>query len=157
MGQSAYGAQYKYVFGGQFFRNIIFGGYYANTPNKTLDPIVFLANDTLAYNDRNIAGGISNGLDIGTDFLITNKTLVSTTVNYDDIRYKTIYTPDSSDDGKGIGGTLGVNQLVSDRLKLSLEGSLREIYDSYRVGISWLPPFLKKIGFLDFGKNKTQK
>ena len=147
MAQNAYGARYQYAFDNKFFRDISLGGYYADTPNKSLDSVALISDGASAINDRNIAGGMSKGFDIGTDWLLTNWTILTGHVSYDSLHYKTIYSPNSPDDASGIGGSLGINQLLGDHLKLSAEGNISKLYDSYKVGISWLPPAMTKLGF----------
>ena len=147
MAQNAYGATYQYAFDNKFIRDISIGGFYADTPNKSLDSLAFIYNGASAINDRNIAGGTSKSVNVGSDLLLTNRTMLTGHLYYDDLHYKTIYTASSPYNSSRMGGSLAVNQLIGDHLKLSAEGSLRALYDSYKVGISWLPKTTANIGF----------
>ncbi|MFA6037763.1 MAG: IPT/TIG domain-containing protein [Legionellales bacterium] len=140
--QNAYGIRYQHSLDNNFMQNINFGAYYANAPNVALDPVIFDVSGVAAINYRNIAGATSTGLDMGSSFRLSPSTELSAQVYYDDVRYNTEFTDDSSFDGSGLGGELGVKQLLSDRIAVSAVGSVRELYDVYTVGISWLPPSL---------------
>lgn len=147
MSQNAYGMRYQQVFNNSFLQDVNVGGYYAKTPNKSLNPILFSIDGENAINYRNIAGATSKGLDVGSDLQITKSTELSGHIYYDDVHYNTIYA-NSSDNGHGIGGSLGISQLVGNNLSVLAEGSVRKIYNTYKIGVSWLLPYLaKNLGF----------
>lgn len=147
MAQNAYGLDYQHVFNHGIFQDISLNGYYANTPNKTLDAVDFLTNGgILSTNYRNVAGGTSFGFNVGSDIKLSKYTALAGHVFYDRVYYNTI-NQNSTEDASGLGASLAVNQIINKHFKLVAEGSTRKIYDTLKFGISWLPPVLAKNGF----------
>jgi hypothetical protein len=138
--QNAYGARFQQNMNNSLIQDVNVGGYWAKAPNTDLSTITFAGDDGYNYtNERNLAGATSQGLDAGVDFLVTPSTLVNAKVYYDDVKYDTEFTSDSTYDANGIGGSLKVNQLIGDRIQLSVDGELREIYNSYGAEIAYAP------------------
>ena len=130
--QNAYGVSYQHVFEEGIIRTINFTGYYTNTHNKLLDPIIFSSGDSKYKNYRNVAGGTSKGFDVGSDLLLSKNTGISGHIFYDFLKYNTIYTPNSKYDTSGIGGNVSIDQIITDHIKLSVSGNIRKIYDVYK-------------------------
>jgi hypothetical protein len=145
--QDAYGIRFQQLFEQPLLQAINFGGYYARAADKDLSPVIFTSNGSncdglvglSCINYRRIAGATSSGLDAGTELLITPSTLLSGNLYYDKVYYHTALTGDSSHDSDGLGGSLGLKQLLGDSLKLWGEASLRKVYNNYEGGLSWLP------------------
>ncbi|MFA6409419.1 MAG: IPT/TIG domain-containing protein, partial [Gammaproteobacteria bacterium] len=146
MTQDAFGAKYQQLLKNDFWQDINIGSYYANTPNKGLSAIETYAAGYAQDNYRNIAGATSKGFDIGSDFALTHSTELNGHFYYDSVYYNNIYSI-SKNDSTGIGYSLGLSQLLGDHIKISADASKRKIYDTYKLGISWLPPYIaKKLG-----------
>ena len=145
MSQNALGMSYQHIFDQGIIRDINFTGFYANTPNKLLDPVIFSSGGTNYENYRNIAGGTSKGLEVSSDLLLTKNTVVAGHLYYDSLKYDTINSI-SAFDTSGVGGGVSVNQLLTDHVKIYGEGNVRKLYDTYKLGVSWLPPVMSKLG-----------
>jgi len=99
--QDALGARYQRVIeGNSLIRALDMGGYYAAAHNIGLAPIYFISNGfnclgnpsgLACVNERNIAGGISSGLDLGFTSLVTPHILIQSRLNYDNLHYSTIF------------------------------------------------------------------
>jgi len=142
MTQNAFGISYQYVFENNFIRDINFTGYYAHAPNKSLKPISLA--DYINY--RNIAGGVSKGFNIGSDLLLTQYTVLSGHIYYDHLQYNTTYTASTPFNTRGMGVNVGIDQLITDQLKVYTEGNIRKLYNIYKIGITYLPPALSNLG-----------
>lgn len=150
--QDAIGARYQRVFDENIvIKALSIGGYHAKAHNINLAPIYYTSNGfnclgmapgLQCINERNIAGGISSGLDIGLTALMTSTTLVQGKLNYDSLRYNTIFTRHSTYDTQGLGGTVNVEQLLTSNLKLSGGAEVRKIYNSFDVALSWFSPLI---------------
>ncbi len=90
-------------------------------------------------NERHIAGASSSGIDVGTEVLLSPKTLLGGNVYFDRVRYGTQLTGDTSQNRQGLGGGIKLKQLFKGgNFKLWGEVSVRKIYDTYEGGVSWL-------------------
>ncbi|MEN9916315.1 MAG: hypothetical protein RLY40_247, partial [Pseudomonadota bacterium] len=137
--QSAYGVRFQQLFEQPYWQNINLGGYYASAANKDLPPVIFIANGFRYLNERRIAGASSLGIDVGTEVLLSPKTLLGGNVYFDRVSYGTQLTGDTNQNRQGLGGGVKIKQLFGGNFKLWGEVSVRKIYDSYEGGISWLP------------------
>lgn len=147
--QDAYGIDYQYNFldNGHALKRINFGGYYANTPNIGLDSVSFLSDGIncsaaaglYCVNDRNIAGARTKGMSIDGDVNLSSSTQLKTTANYDQVNYHTIYISNAADNAAGFGGGVGVTQLITGQMKIATNASVRKIYNTYSLSLSWLP------------------
>jgi hypothetical protein len=157
MSQNAFGLRYQYSFVDRMVQNISVGVYYSNAPSKMLEPLkfsgagcdgVFPGQECL--NLRNIAGGVSRGFDIGAELKLSETALLGGKVHYDDIYYKTIYNTPNKDgkdnSGQGLGWTLNLTKIISDRVKMAASASMRRTYNLYEAGIHWMPAHLAKHG-----------
>ncbi|MFJ1270167.1 Ig-like domain-containing protein [Legionella lytica] len=156
--QDAYGIRLQRVFNGSVLQGLNWGGYSADARSKDLKPLVFMSNgtncggflsDLHCINYRHLAGGLSKGLDAGIDFLLSPLTLISTSLYYDQVHYRTVFSSASSENRHGMGGGIRLNQLLGDHLKLNAEFSVRKIYDTYQARLSWLPSFQKMRGGME--------
>ncbi len=147
--QSAYGVRFQQLFEQPYWQNINLGAYYARAANKDLPSAIFSVNGLSYLNERRIAGASSSGIDVGTEVLLSPKTLLSGNVYFDSVYYDTKLTGDISQNRQGLGGGIKIKQLFGGNFKLWGEVSVRKIYDSYEGGVSWLPA-PKQLG-LEFG------
>jgi len=138
--QDAYGVRYQYMLPVGIFRDISVGGYYTNTPN------VLLNSDDSGYAYSNIAGATVKGIDIGTSVNLSKTATVNSNIYYDDLRYNTEFYPTKDINLKGLGFSLELTNIFTPRVKFSASASLRQPFDSYGVGIHWLPPMLTQFG-----------
>ncbi|RYW87865.1 hypothetical protein D7221_08990, partial [Legionella pneumophila] len=167
--QDAYGVRFQQLFNAPFLQGFNLGGYYADASSKDLNPVIFTSNGSncggfasglQCINYRHLAGATSTGADAGIDVLLTPSTLISGTLYYDQVRYNPIFSHTSDEDRNGLGGGVRLNQLLGERLKLTGEATVREIYDTYQAGLSWLPNFQKtKLGIelSLFGQHVTSR
>ncbi|WP_246562582.1 IPT/TIG domain-containing protein [Rickettsiella endosymbiont of Dermanyssus gallinae] len=137
--QFAYGVRFRQVFESPYRPSISLGGYYARAANKDLPPVVFSVNGLNYLNERRIAGAISSGIDVGTELLLSRKTLLGGNLYFDRVRYGTQLTGATSRNRQGLGGGIKLEQLFGGSFKLWTEASVRNSYDSYGAGASWLP------------------
>ena len=146
--QDAYGVRLEHLLNSPFLQDLNFGGYYAEANNKRFNGITFLSNGTNCngfeagincINYRNLAGAQSSGVDMGTKFLLSSKTLINTNLYYDNVRYNTIFDNTPNYNRQGLGFGVRVNQLLNEQFKFSGEVTTREIYDTYQAGINWRP------------------
>ncbi|WP_412758272.1 IPT/TIG domain-containing protein, partial [Legionella bozemanae] len=154
--QDAYGVRFQQLFNAPFLQGFNLGGYYADASSKNLNPVIFtsdvsncggFASGLQCINYRHLAGATSTGADVGIDVLLTPSTLVSGNLYYDQVRYNPIFSPTSDEDRNGLGGGVRLNQLLGERFKFTGEATVREIYDTYQAGLSWLSNFQKmKLG-----------
>jgi hypothetical protein len=144
--QSAYGVELQQALHQNFFQDINLGGYRSEAPNVSLSEVTFNSDGLYYTNQRHIAGAVSQGADIGTHMKLTSRTGLGAKLFYDDVHYNTAFTEDSSENSAGIGGSLSLEQILSDRLKLSIKSDVREIYDTYRTEIAYAPAFGQSLG-----------
>lgn len=146
VGQWAYGLSLRHNFHESFFRDVNLNSYWSKAPNVSLSDQVFSVDDILYTNERNLAGATAEGVDVGTDINVGSKTLLGGKLYYDKVDYHTEFTSDSDYNNSGIGGSLQIDQILNDRLKLSLLGEARALYNSYGGSISFVPGFFNPLG-----------
>lgn len=144
--QTAYGVELQQALQDTIFQNVSFGGYRSQAPNVSLSDVTFVQNDLYYTNQRNIAGAVAQGADIGTDVTLTAKTALNLKVNYDDVYYHTDLTGDTSQNSSRLGASASLQQILSDRLKFSLQTEQRAIDDTYRAELAWAPECGQAIG-----------
>ncbi|MCD8542936.1 MAG: hypothetical protein LRY69_06045 [Gammaproteobacteria bacterium] len=144
--QYAYGAAYQYLFNDGWLKNVELSTYYANAKSQNLDTIRFETDGEFYDNYRHVAGAISQGSAATLNILPWSTGLVGLGLNYDRVNYDTKYDDTEADDSEGFGFTLSLEQLLSKHLKMTIEGSQREVYDRYVAGISLLTPSNLEIG-----------
>lgn len=143
--QNAYGFRYEYAVNNPFWRNLDLGAFYSKADSKSLDPIFMTINGMNAINYRHIAGGIDTGFDVSSEFYLSKYTAFNAHVYYDKVEYSTKFIG-SSKDSCGFGWSAALNQLIGKHFIIGAEASNRKIYDTYTANISWLPPYLSKLG-----------
>ncbi len=141
--QNAYGARYLKTLKG-LLQSVEMGGYYAKAQNQSLNPINYTAGGLSYRNDRNIAGGTSQGADVKINLLLAASSLLKPAINYDSLSYSPAYS--SISDNKGLGGGANFTQLLAPNLKADVGVSVRAIGNSYQAALAWLPTQLKRHG-----------
>jgi len=146
--QRAYGLQLRQNLDNTIMRSIQGGGYVAVAPGHAL-PSYTIINGGFAYtNQRNIAGSTSRGFDAGADFALGDSALLTTKLLYDDIDYDTRFSTTSLG-RSGMGASLQLDQLLSERVLMSLKAESRSLMDSYGTELRWRPEALPlNIGLL---------
>ncbi|MDR3503314.1 MAG: Ig-like domain-containing protein [Legionella sp.] len=149
--QMAYGGRFQQLLNSNWVQEFNLGGYWAQANNKDLNPVLFTSNGfncggygagLTCINFRHLAGATSQGLDAGIDLLLTPATFIKTNLYYDQVHYRTQFNAintNSVKDRSGIGVGFKIDQLLGQRFKVLGEASLREIYDTYQAGFSFIP------------------
>jgi hypothetical protein len=153
--QTAYGVQLQQNFHDPLFQDVNFGGYWSKASNVGLDDVVFVDNGLYYTNERNIAGAVTEGVDVGTDLILTPATGLNMTLFYDNVDYTTDFTEDSSEDTFGAGGSLELTHIITDRLEVSAKSEFRAVYNIYGGALSWSPAATQALGlhFSVFGQH----
>lgn len=140
VGQSAYAIQLRHNFHNALVQSIQTGAYWSEAPSISLTPFTVIT-DNLAYtNERNLAGSISHGFDIGTSLGLSPITTLNSKLLYDDVNYQTKLV--SGYDRSGVGGSLELTQILNDYTKLSLKAENRSFQTSYGSELHLLPNFI---------------
>lgn len=138
--QMAYGWRFQQSLSQTFLQNMNGGVYWAKAPNNSLSSLYFVGADSVNYlNQRNIAGSISQGMDLGGVLLFSDMTSLETNVNYDRVNYSTQLISSSVYNRQGVGATVKLNQLITDHLKFSAQALDRALYKSYEFNLDYLP------------------
>lgn len=144
--QSAYGFELRQNLHQNIFQNFSLGGYRAQSPNVSLANVTFVSDDFYYTNQRNIAGAVSQGVNVGTDLKLTSCTELSTQLFYDDVHYNTQFTENSDENSSRLGSALSLEQILSERLKFSLKREARAIDNTYRGEVAWVPESTQSFG-----------
>lgn len=147
--QYAVGAGYQYLFDQGWLNAMELSGYYAQAESQDLDTVRFTGDDGYLYdNYRHIAGATSKGLAVTADVLPWQTAMLSLGLNYDEVAYDTKYEDTDAEDSKGLGFTLGLEQILSKHSKFELTASQRETYDTYSAKVSVLTPNNMELGVM---------
>lgn len=147
--QYAVGAGYQYLFDKGWLNAMELSGYYAQAESQDLDTVRFTGDDGYLYdNYRHIAGATSKGLAVTADVLPWQTAMLSLGLNYDEVAYDTKYEDTDAEDSKGLGFTLGLEQILSKHSKFELTASQRETYDTYSAKVSVLTPNNMELGVM---------
>lgn len=160
--QGALGAAYQYDFEYNFHPQFDLSAYASHAPSKSLSTVT--GNFTNAQGSlvpftdtRRIAGSNGAGIAPGLAVMPWQGGRVSAELNYDSVRYNNKYV--SNKDAIGIGGTIGLNQAITDNLGLGLAAAVRQPFNNYAASLSWsnVPYFgmwaLSLFGDYTVGKN----
>ncbi|WP_058535680.1 Ig-like domain-containing protein [Legionella saoudiensis] len=149
--QMAYGGRFQQLLNANWLQEFNVGGYWAQAENKNLNPVLFTSNGVncagfsaglTCINFRHLAGARSKGLDAGIDLLLTPATFIQTNLYYDQVHYRREFKTVNINpvkDRSGLGVGFKIDQLLGERFKVLGEASLREIYDTYQAGFSFIP------------------
>ena len=67
--QYAAGAAYEFIFPNQPLKDFNLGAYYANARSQTLEDVSFVVDGSEFLDHRHIAGGTSQGVSFGMDWV----------------------------------------------------------------------------------------
>ena len=135
IGQNAYGLDYQYQFSKSIVRSLDVSGYYAKANSAQL-PMAVLPNGM--WDLRHIAGGEDRNGSVGVNVSPWKTGLLGLQGNYDDVRYDTQY--ESNQHTRGLGATVTLNQLITQKVKMNLLASDRQVYSQLGAGLSYLIP-----------------
>lgn len=152
VGQGAYGAAYQYVVPSKWLNAINVSSYYSNAQSKDLSTVIYTnSNNQTMANLRRIAGGQSFATAAGVEMSPWKWSNISAALNYDNVWYDTRYNT-SSNNARGLGFTLEAEQLLAETLKVGGIASVRQVWNEFGGGISWLAPVPKGTA-LELGAN----
>lgn len=136
--QHAFGALYQYLFLNPWFESVNISAFHAYATGENLSTISFQHPDQITIDDRHIVGSESNGLSTGVTLQPWRNSAVDVNVFYDSIHYRA--HDEVAPNRNGIGGGIGLQQILSRRVKFNLAGTHRELFNQLQAGISWLLP-----------------
>jgi hypothetical protein len=144
MNQGALGLRYEYDFREDAPFNtyntlLTLSGYYSHAPSRMLSNSSgsYLNNGVTQYYTvyRHVAGSNAAGISPGITIMPWEGTSVSGELNYDNVRYNNVYT--SKEDPKGLGGTLALNQALTDNLNVGISGAVRQPFTNYQADVNY--------------------
>ncbi len=139
--QGAIGAGYEYRFNDVRMQPAIdLDAYLTNARSKplsnvygsTVDDFGLVTNFT---NVRRIAGSHARGISPGVSISPWWGSRIGAILNFDQVRYDTQNTRDVT--ASGLGGTVTIDQAITDNLAIGLAGSDRRIFNNYAANLSW--------------------
>lgn len=142
--QGAIGADYQFDFGSAYSPQFDLSVYYSHAFSKDLSfvsgsytmPAAGATPTLVEYIDlRRIAGSNAGGFSPGLTLQPFAGTAITVAANYDNVSYDTSYIP--SQDVKGVGGTLTLNQQLTDSLNVNLTAALRKPFNNYAAAMAW--------------------
>ncbi len=136
--QNAYGVEYKFLRPKRVLNDVDVKWYYSKAENIDLSPVFYFQDNVEWRNDRRIAGGIAQGGSAGVHFLPTRHTLIGTAVNYSSVHYDTRYNT-TNDDSHGLGGSVSLEQLLTQRTKVHFLATDVVPLQHYEAGIDYTP------------------
>ena len=140
--QGAVGATYQYLFADNRFRpQFDLGGYYSHAPSKSLNTVSGTGINSSGLvqpfiDNRRIAGSDAVGFSPGFALMPWRGGRIGAAVNYDNVRYNTINVP--NEDAKGLGGTVNLNQAITDNVNLGLSAAIRQPFNNYAANLNWI-------------------
>jgi hypothetical protein len=161
--QGALGAAYQYDFlDYSYLPQFDLSAYVSHAPSKTLGTItgtVLNAQGTrVPFTDaRRIAGSNGAGIAPGIAFVFWEGGRINADLNYDSVRYNKTFSP--NEDAIGFGGTIGLNQALTDNIGFGVSAEVRKPFNNYAANLSWhnVPYFgewsLGLLGDYTVGKN----
>jgi hypothetical protein len=135
--QYAGGAEFQHLLGKGAINNFSLGGYYARALNKTLDTVIYQANQSDWYNYRHIAGAASKGFNASVGVRPWRTGIVTLTGYYDSVRYDNKYQNVSASNASQLGYGIALNQYLSDSLQASAHYAHRAVYRTVEAGFQW--------------------
>jgi len=139
--QGALGAGYQYDFLNYSYQpQFGLNAYVSHAPNKSLSTVTGKFTNAqgslVPFTDiRRIAGSNAAGIAPGVAIAPWQGGKVSAALNYDNVRYDNRNGP--NEDAIGVGGTIGLNQAITDNLGLALSAAWRQPFNNYAANLSW--------------------
>lgn len=135
-GQNDFAGIYQYLFNNNVLKTFSLGAFYTNAESENTGNAVFSNNNNIFYNLQRFAGANSGGPIAGVTLIPWTSSYLIANVMYDRVDYDTHYEPNK--DSEGVGATLGLQQLLTDHLKLQISGTHLPPYNMFQGGIFWL-------------------
>lgn len=143
MKQYAAGLDYEYFVGCSRDHSIEIAGYGSYAPSRNLgEASGFVTYDTLTgpttviyTTNQRIAGSAAYGLLGGVNFYLWPGSKVGVDLRYDNVNYRRVYDPDYP--ARGFGGTVKLQQLFGDHVRINLLGELRRPFANYEASLNW--------------------
>src|SRR5436190_2712628 len=137
--QGALGAAYQYDLAYAYHPVFNLSAYASHAPNKSLSAVTgtYTSNGVLQsfVDNRRIAGSNAAGISPGMSFEPWIGTRIGAELNYDNVRYDTRY--ESDENATGFGGTLRLNQVLTDSVELGLLAAVRQPFNNYQADLTW--------------------
>ena len=138
--QGALGATYQYDLSYNYNPQLNLNAYASHAPSKSLHTVtgtfVNKLGATTAFVDtRRIAGSNGLGISPGVTFQPWQGTKAGLDINYDNVRYNKTYAP--NEDAKGLGGTVHINQALTQDVNLGLLAAVRQPFNNYAADLAW--------------------
>lgn len=91
---------------------------------------------TISYTDiQRVSSSNTSGVAPGVSIFPWWGTKAGINLNYDNVRYNMRY--ESKPDVRGLGGTLHLQQFLTDKIALQLSAAFRKPYNHYQADIGW--------------------
>jgi hypothetical protein len=141
MNQTAVGGNYRYYFEDYYYEpEAGMDAYFAHSSSKSLrtDSGSYISStgvSTPFVNAKRIAGASAFGLAPGASFQFWPGGRLGAKLNYDNVNYDNIYV--ASKDAKGFGGTVLVNQALSDSVTVGAQAALLNPYNDYQANVTF--------------------
>lgn len=138
--QGAIGAEYERDFTDTPFNpQFTLNAYLSHAPSKSLDTDLGTYTDSsgMAYPFRElkrIAGSNAGGLSPGFGFIPWAGGKINAELNYDKVHYDTSYI--DVDNPIGFGGTVSVNQVITDNFGVYLLAAIRQPFNNYQANFT---------------------
>lgn len=138
VGQTAVGGAYTFLRPKKVLNSFFINGYWSQAQSKSLSTIQWIADDAEWENDRRIAGGTAQSGEIGIKLLPFSRTLIGMGINYGSVQFHEKYNS-TDHDSQGIGGSITLDQLLSNAIKLHVIASDRTPMQHYGVDLDYSP------------------
>lgn len=114
-------------------------GFLSHAPSKNLSTEMgTYLNDNVVTNFmdfRRIAGSNAGGVSPGVTVQPWEGGKLNLNLNYDSVRYDTVYV--ENQDAKGLGGTVSLNQALMHNFDLNALASVRAPFNQYEADLGW--------------------
>lgn len=141
--QGAIGLDYQYDFHQDAPYNslVSLSAYYSHAPSQYLGTgsgsYLNSSSNTDFYTvNHRVAGANAAGFSPAVTIIPWEGTNATLALNYDSVRYDTVYRSRSADES-GFGGTLSVDQALTDDLNFGLSGAVRQPFTHYQANVSY--------------------
>ncbi len=140
-GQNAAGLGYQYIVPHEKspVKTVDLNGYWAKAKSHDLKDKLYTQGGDTYLNERRIAGATSTGFSAGVTGSLWPTNKIKLSLDYDSVKYDTKLATKNYDTS-GFGGTVEVDQLLTETLKANLLTSIRTPQNEYGAGVSWLAP-----------------
>lgn len=137
-GQNDFGGIYQYLWpDSSWLKNFSLGGYYTAAETETINyAALYVTPQGNFTNIQRFSGAKSESAFAGFTIQPWTGARIEADVNYADANYDTKYQP--AKDSSGPGGTLGLEQVLTNHFKIDLAGSHYAPYNLYSAAAAYL-------------------